>query len=579
MKFFLKNIFCALFILIALHGSAQYNTLFIPDTLSGTTFNLTVKDTFAQLRKGNQTITGAINKNSIWGPTLIMQKGDTVHMNVLNKLNDSTTIHWHGMHLPGVMDGGPHQIIPPGTLWQPYWKVTNNATTLWYHPHLMDMTLQQIIAGIGGFIIIRDSAEAKLALPRTYGVDDIPIALTSRSFDTANQFLIPDNLKYGPYGDYMLTNGTPNAQVSLPKQVVRMRILNGEIMRGYNLGFSDNRSFYVIGNDQGLLNAPVKVTRFYLMPGERIELLVDFSKDVVSSSLDMEAFNGGQPSGFPGGDTNKSGLDGSILSDTTFGVLHINISAATAHAITTIPASLVNNTYWSYKDVMVKRTFYVTNGSGVGLAQYWFNDTTYNFNRINQHVVQNSIEQWTIVDNYFSSHTFHIHDVQFKIIRRSNPSTFGFSDTVQGYESGWKDNVFVSRGDTVVVIAKFTDLADSLHPFMFHCHMINHEQGGMMGQFDVIPGTVGINNIAAGNFNFTLYPNPSADKLFVSFADPNSQAYYITITDMAGRIKYMMPRPQLNKGIDISTLSAGAYLLQVVDDKTKLTITKKFIKE
>ena len=161
--------------------SAQYNALRIPDTISGTQFDLTLIDTFTQLRPGNQTITAGVNKSFFWGPTLIFNRGDTVHMNVRNNLNDSTTIHWHGFHLPAVMDGGPHQVIPPGTIWQPYWKVTNQAATYWYHPHLHQMTQEQMTKGLGGFIIVRDAEEAALALPRTYGVDDIPLALTSRT--------------------------------------------------------------------------------------------------------------------------------------------------------------------------------------------------------------------------------------------------------------------------------------------------------------------------------------------------------------------------------------------------------------
>ena len=119
----MKNI-TLLFVLIILFkinvSGQSYNTLWIPDTLSGTNFNLVIKDTFAQVvSSGNQTITGGIN-GKFWGPTLFLNKGDVVHMDIQNKLNDSTTIHWHGMHLPTVMDGGPHQIIPPGTMWQPY---------------------------------------------------------------------------------------------------------------------------------------------------------------------------------------------------------------------------------------------------------------------------------------------------------------------------------------------------------------------------------------------------------------------------------------------------------------------------
>jgi blue copper oxidase len=250
--------------------SQTYNPLWIPDTISGGTYNLNLVDTFAQLRPGNQTITAGVN-NKFWGPTLFFQKGETVNFNVHNFLNDSTTIHWHGMHLPAVMDGGPHQVIPPGTIWQPYWQVTNNAATYWYHPHLHEMTQEQMTKGLGGFIIVRDEVESQLALPRNYGVDDIPIALTSRRYNAANAFVTVNTA----YGDYMLTNGTPDAEVSLPKQYVRLRILNAEMERAYNLGFSDDRNFYIIANDGGLLNAPVEVNRVILAVGERIEILVD----------------------------------------------------------------------------------------------------------------------------------------------------------------------------------------------------------------------------------------------------------------------------------------------------------------
>ena len=209
--------------------NAQYNTLTIPEALYGTTFDLTIKDATKQLRTGNLTVTGAINNESFWGPTLFVNKGDEIHMNVTNNLNESTTIHWHGMHLPAVMDGGPHQIIPASTLWQPHWTVMNQASTLWYHPHLHDMAQAHMTKGIGGFIIVRDPIESALALPRTYGVDDIVLALTSRSYTSTNQFDSPANTPASTrvYGDYMLTNGTPNAQIiyqvdSNPNQTISL---------------------------------------------------------------------------------------------------------------------------------------------------------------------------------------------------------------------------------------------------------------------------------------------------------------------------------------------------------------------
>ena len=253
--------------------NAQYTKLHIPDTLSGTHFNLVLKDTFKQLKTGQTTITAGINSN-FWGPTIFINKGDTVHMNILNKLNDSTTIHWHGFHLPAVMDGGPHQVIPPNTVWRPYWKVKNDAATYWYHPHLHEMTQEHLTKGLGGLIIVRDAVESALPLPRTYGIDDIPVVLTSRRYTTSNQFVT----KQCSYGDYLLTNGTPNAEFTIPKQVVRLRILNGEMERGFNLGFSDNRTFYVISSGGGLFDKPIAVTRLPIYVGERYEILVDCSK-------------------------------------------------------------------------------------------------------------------------------------------------------------------------------------------------------------------------------------------------------------------------------------------------------------
>ncbi len=462
-----------LFLTTCFAGIAQYNTLKIPDTLSGTTFNLTIKDTFAQLKTGNQTITGAINNNNFWGPTLIMNKGDVVNMNVTNKLNDSTTVHWHGMHLPAVMDGGPHQIIPPGTLWQPYWTVKNQAATLWYHPHLHEMTQEQLTKGVGGFIIIRDAQEAALALPRTYGVDDIPLALTSRRYDASNAFVYTNC----SYGDYMLTNGTPNAQVNLPKQYVRLRILNAEMERAYNLGFSDNRNFYVIGNDGGLLNAPVTVNRMILAVGERVEILVDLSADAVGSSIDLKAYNSGFSLGFPGGEPATSGQFGSLLNNTTFSLLHINVIAAKPNAITTKPTTLINNTYWTAADATVNKSVAVTNGNPGG-TPFNLDNFTFNINTINKTVNLDAIEKWTITNNQVFGHTFHIHDVEFKIVARS-------SGTINTYESGWKDVLYLPKGETATFVAKFDDYSDALHPFMYHCHFSPHEDGGMMGQFVV----------------------------------------------------------------------------------------------
>jgi bilirubin oxidase len=554
--------------LIGTANAQTYQNLWIPDTLNGTTFNLTIKDTIKQLRTGNQTITGGIN-GDFWGPTLFINKGDVVHMNVRNNLNDSTTIHWHGMHLPAVMDGGPHQVIPPGTLWQPYWEMKNQAGTYWYHPHLHEMSTEHMNKGIGGFMIVRDAEEAALAIPRTYGVDDIPLMLTSRRYNANNQF-VSTNVAYG---DYLLTNGTSNAQISLPKQFVRLRILNAEIERGYDLGFSDNRTFYIIANDGGLLNAPVSATRVKLMVGERVEILVNLGNDAVGAVLDLKAYNSGQAFGFPGGEPGKSGEFGSLLNNIDFPVLRINVAATNANAITSVPTSLVNNTYWTAADATVSRALTVTGGvPGPNSTPFAFDNKIFDLSYINKTLNLNAIEKWTITNSNVFGHTFHIHDVEFKIVARN-----GSAAAVGAHESGWKDVLYLPRSENATFVARFDDFADPIHPFMYHCHFSNHEDGGMMGQF-VVNGTTGIKNNKE-KISFTIFPNPVKEKLFLSLSDTKNSVYYITIFNLSGRALMMLPQPEIQKGIDISLLAKGTYLLQLMDKETKSISVQKFIKE
>ncbi len=567
----IKTLFLIISVYLSSNLSSQtYNNLWIPDTLSGVNFSLTIKDTIKQLRPGNQTITGSVN-NNFWGPTLFFNKGDVVHLNVKNKLNDSTTIHWHGMHLPAVMDGGPHQVIPPGTLWQPYWKVSNNAGTYWYHPHLHEMTLEHLTKGIGGFIIVRDPIESLLALPRKYGIDDIPLVLTSRRYDANNQFVTTNTA----YGDYMLSNGTPSAQINLPKQYVRLRILNAEIERGYDLGFSDNRTFYIIANDGGLLNSPIAVTRVKLMVGERVEIMVNLGSDQIGSSLNLMAYNSGQTFGFPGSEPGTNGEFGSLLNNINFNVLHINVIASTNNPIISLPSSLTSNSYYTSANATVTRTINITNGNpGPNPIPFNFDNTSFAIGTINKTINLNDIEKWTIINNNVFGHTFHIHDVEFKIVDRNGSPT-----GVGSHESGWKDVIYVPRNESVSFVAKFDDYADAIHPFMYHCHFSNHEDEGMMGQFIVTNTITTVNENIINENEFMLYPNPAKNILNVSFDKSYMQAYYIRIINSSGKTLMMLPKPNLENGIDINGLKSGTYFLQLTDDKNKLTNTKKFIKD
>ena len=226
-------------------------------------FNLTIQQGEAEILPGKRTHTWGYN-GSFLGPTIRAQTGDRVRLNVINTLEETTTVHWHGMELPAAMDGGPHQVIEPGKNWQPSWTIINQAATLWYHPHTMGRTGEQVYQGLAGFFIIDDENTDALALPREYGVDDIPLVIQDKLFDSSGQFIFPRQhqaITAGLLGDTILVNGTYAPYLDVPAKLIRFRLLNGSAARRYNFGFSDNRPFQQIATDGGLLEAAVERTR------------------------------------------------------------------------------------------------------------------------------------------------------------------------------------------------------------------------------------------------------------------------------------------------------------------------------
>ena len=492
-------------LLVTLTTAQSFNPLIIPDTITGTTFNLALKPKTKQFLSGTATTTNAYNDMLYGAPTLIMNKGDWVQMNVTNNLAaDTTTTHWHGFHIPAIMDGGPHQVIPAGTTWSPSWLVMNHAATYWYHPHLHEKTQEQVSRGGVGMIIIRDEIESALTLPRNYGVDDIPLALGSRRF-TTNQIVTVNSA----YGDTMLVNGVINPQVSLPKQYVRLRILNAEIERSLNLGFSDNRTFWVIASDGGLLDAPVATTRVLLAVGERAEILVDLTNDTLGGFINLMAYNNSASLGtalaasWPGGEPQTTGQFGSLLNNIDFNILRINIAAQTASPVLTRPTTLTANALWTNADV-TNPTTRVINITGGAPGVFFFNtDQLFSPTVFNQTINYNAVERWTITNTSGFSHSFHIHDVEFAMISRV---ATGGGNVVTGlfpYEVGWKDTLYVQRNSSVTFIAKFDHFASNTNPYMYHCHFANHEDEGLMGQFVVVNNAV--EDLAVASF--TRYGN------------------------------------------------------------------------
>ncbi|MGH8882227.1 MAG: multicopper oxidase family protein, partial [Stackebrandtia sp.] len=208
-------------------------------------------------KPGGATKTWGINGDYL-GPTIRARRGDQVRVNVRNSLGVESSLHWHGMHLPAGMDGGPHQPVADNDTWCPEWNINQAAATLWYHPHPHGETAQHVYRGLAGMFIVDDDEEAALDLPREYGVDDIPVIVQDRNFDGDNQLDESESIlgDTGILGEDILVNGTYGPYLDVTTTRVRLRLLNASNARVYKFGFSDDRAFAVIGSDGGLLTAP-----------------------------------------------------------------------------------------------------------------------------------------------------------------------------------------------------------------------------------------------------------------------------------------------------------------------------------
>ena len=474
------------------------NPLHIPDTLQGPVFNLSIGQSNRAFFPGNTTQTLAYNGHSYLGPTLILRRGWQVQATIQNNLADTTTLHWHGLHVSAHTDGGPHSPILPGQQWNPHFTCLDKASTYWYHPHFHGKTARQTMQGAAGLIIVRDGEEAALDLPRRYGVDDFPLIVQSLEFDTTNQ-INPKSLR----DSVVLVNGTHRPYLEVPGQWTRLRLLNASNARNFNLGLSGNQSFQLIGTDGGLLGKPLSVSRVRLAPGERAEVLINF-EPYVGQSLSFKSYGSEIPVGTQGGPLGAvpAGTPSmqSSLNGTDFEVIEFRVQPQTSHPVVAIPDSLAAQTRLAESSATGFRNIRfspVVPGSVIG--PFLINDSSFNMQRIDFQIPVNSVEIWTIQNQTVVAHPFHLHGFSFYIIDR-------YGAPVEPQEQGRRDMVLVSPNEELRIIVKFTEFADSTMPYMFHCHLLTHEDEGMMGQFVVKPLPTETAKMQAASF--FSFPNP-----------------------------------------------------------------------
>ena len=421
--------------------------------------------------EGKPTKTDGYNGTYL-GPTLRAHKGDKVRIVVTNNLSQPVTTHWHGMHLPAIMDGGPHQEIAPGGVWEPHWTIENEAATLWYHPHVLEQTGEQVYSGLAGLFIIDDENSDSLSLPKAYGVDDLPLIVQDREFREDGEFVYAPQRKdelghTGMLGDTILVNGTYAPFVDVPAKQIRLRILNASNARRYNFGFEDGRTFYQIATDGGLLPSPVPRTRMILAPGERAEVIVDLTGETEPLTLISDAVH----------EENKvlrfirTMIKAERDENQVFKIIELR-PQPTAEVIETIPQLLNSIEPLSSTSAVRTRRFILDPRNRS------INGQVMDHQYVNEVIHSGDVEIWEIINLSGTFHPFHIHGVQFQILDRGGRPP-------ADYEKGWKDTVLVSNAEIVHVIMRFPEFSDANTPYMYHCHILEHEDMGMMGQFIV----------------------------------------------------------------------------------------------
>jgi FtsP/CotA-like multicopper oxidase with cupredoxin domain len=538
-----------LLLVLGFWSSTQAQNLIpIPDTLSGADIYLSIADSNQQFYPGFNTATIGYN-GSYLGPTILLNKGQNVAMHVTNMLADTTTTHWHGLHVAPINDGSPHNPIIAGDTWLPSFTVMDNAATYWYHPHLHGKTMDQVLKGAAGLIIVRDSIESSLNLPRTYGVDDIPLVCQFQTMDgNTKQIVLDDELD-----NTTMVNGTINPMVNVPAQVVRLRLLNASSHRVLQFGFSDGRTFHQITSDDGLLDAPVPLTRLRLGSGERAEILVDFSGQN-GNSYYINQYGNELPSGYPGGPAMMGNPIGP-LDNITFNFLQINVVAPTVNPVTTFPSALTTNTPWLSAGATTMN-FQIQGSPMMSMTNFTINGTQYDENVINFTKNLDDIMIWNITNQSMMAHPFHIHGNHFFILSIDGA-------TPPANLQGRKDVVLIGpQGGSARLITKYEDFADPMMPYMYHCHILSHEDKGMMGQFLVTEAATGCcDGIPA--LEVEVYPNPARHFFKIALKDRTEEIQKIEVIDMLGRVFETIPASENEIELSTEGYRSGMYLLKV----------------
>jgi blue copper oxidase len=390
---------------------------------------------------GGGRLSTALTYNTYFpGPTFRANRGEVVNVTLANRLLEESSIHWHGLVVPTAADGQPQDPVFPGANRLYQFTINQRAALNWYHPHMHGMTGEQVALGLAGVFIVNDSEEGALGLPS--GAYEVPLVLRDASYDSAG------NLLYNPtssgfMGKSPLVNGTRDATLAVDRAYYRLRVLNGATARIMRLALSSG-SFTLIGNDGGLLPKASVLSSLDIAPGERLDLVVDFRGLAPGAKV--------------------------MLRDTLSGwdLLEFDAVGPSVDNAPKLPATL--STIDSLGSPATTRTFTFDGMSRI-------NGQVFDMNRIDFRVPLGQTERWIFSTGGNAPHPIHVHGASFQVIARR-----GGRGQLYPWEGGWKDTVLLQNKETVEVLVRFDGYPGR---YIIHCHKLEHEDQGMMANFEV----------------------------------------------------------------------------------------------
>lgn len=424
-------------------GTSSRNPLYIPPTAAPTgptAYSLTALPALVDLGGGTQSSVWSYN-GLLPGPTLVASRGEQVRIDLLNRLSQPTITHWHGMLVDDLNDGAPRLAISPLATYNYNFTINQRAALNWYHPHPHMLTGEQVAMGLAGGFIVRDAEEAALGLPS--GVYEVPLILRDASFDKqGNMAYTPRN--GGFEGKVPLVNGTLSPKLDVDSARYRFRVLAGSNARIFSLTLSTGDAFHLIGNDGGLLESTVPVSQIDLSPGERTDIIVDFRGVPKGSSVMLRDA--------------RSGWD--LLEFVVTRSVNDPGAIPTSLSVITPLSTPVRTRDFSFD----------------GMSR--INGSAYDIDRVDFQVPFGETELWRFTTAGNAPHPVHVHGASFQVVSRS-----GGRGRLFPWEQGWKDTVLLEDQETVEVLVRF-DAYRGL--FVMHCHKLEHEDAGMMANFEVV---------------------------------------------------------------------------------------------